>query len=95
MLPDVSADPPNNPTKLHTDSPPELTTTECPRSPIPSQFKIKAVRRFLKQQRHRYAQADNNDFFNVQITRAKDERTTWAKANLKGKQCAVINISHR
>ena len=51
MLPNFSANPPNNPTKLHTDFPPALTTTdptECPsnpatESPIPRQFKLKAA----------------------------------------------------
>ena len=103
MLPDLSADPPNNPTKLHTDSPPALNTTdptECPStpttaSPIPRQFKLKAARRFLKRQRHQDAQSANNDFFDVQITRAEDECTTWTKANLEGKHRAAIDISHK
>ena len=103
MLPNFSADPPNNPTKLPTDGPPTLPTTdltECPITPttappIPSQFKLKATRHFLKCQRHRDAHTADNKPFNVQITRAEDEHTTWAKADLEGKQRAAIDIAHR
>ena len=103
MLPNFSADPSNNPTKLPTDGPPALPTTyptECPITPttappIPCQFKLKEARRFLKRQCHRDANAADNDFFDIQITSAKDERTTWAKSDLKGMQRAAIDIAHK
>ena len=103
MLPNFSADPSNNPTKLPTDGPPALPTTyptECPITPttappIPCQFKLKEARRFLKRQCHRDANAADNNFFDIQITSAKDERTTWAKSDLKGMQRAAIDIAHK
>eukprot|EP00804_Cyclotella_cryptica_P028485 CCRYP_020574-RA/>CCRYP_020574-RA protein AED:0.76 eAED:0.38 QI:0/-1/0/1/-1/1/1/0/353 len=74
-LPQYAADPPSSSTPTHILSLP-------PPVPIPSTFKLKAMRRLHARQHKRAQTAADNQLLDQHITWAEDERTAAAKADI-------------
>eukprot|EP00804_Cyclotella_cryptica_P020933 CCRYP_009266-RA/>CCRYP_009266-RA protein AED:0.39 eAED:0.42 QI:0/0/0/1/1/1/3/0/380 len=86
-LPQYAADPPSSSTPTHILSLP-------PPVPIPSTFKLKAMRRLHARQHKRAQTAADNQLLDQHITWAEDERTAAAKADILHPRCQAINNAH-
>eukprot|EP00804_Cyclotella_cryptica_P010972 CCRYP_016689-RA/>CCRYP_016689-RA protein AED:0.31 eAED:0.36 QI:0/0/0/1/1/1/5/0/1039 len=82
-----AADPPSSSTPTHILSLP-------PPVPIPSTFKLKAMRRLHARQHKRAQTAADNQLLDQHITWAEDERTAAAKADILHPRCQAINNAH-
>eukprot|EP00804_Cyclotella_cryptica_P028992 CCRYP_012407-RA/>CCRYP_012407-RA protein AED:0.42 eAED:0.45 QI:0/0/0/1/1/1/3/0/246 len=70
------------------------TLTPLFRIPIPSTFKLKAIRRIQARQQKRAQTAADHKLLNHHITWAEDERTAAAKANLLHPRRRAIDSAH-
>eukprot|EP00804_Cyclotella_cryptica_P009386 CCRYP_018080-RA/>CCRYP_018080-RA protein AED:0.62 eAED:0.39 QI:0/0/0/0.5/1/1/2/0/305 len=86
-LPQCAADPPISSIPTHILSLP-------PPVPIPSTFKLKAMRRLHARQHKRAQTTADNQLLDQHITWAEGERTAAAKADILHPRCQAINNAH-